>query len=118
MDCERLQTLIKSWYVLVQDEALAPARMVSFMEKHIETCASCLADPVVKSEVEKITAIVLPPSKIPKASKEVEEEEDVVPEEGEESGDDETDDDEVKDEEEDEDVDPDKLEQLTTDDDI
>ena len=72
MDCDRLQTLIKSWYVQVQDEALAPARMVSFMEKHIEECATCLADPVVKSEVEKITTIVLPPSKIPKAVKDKE----------------------------------------------
>ena len=128
MDCDRLQTLIKSWYVQVQDEALAPARMVSFMEKHIEECATCLADPVVKTDVERITTIVLPPSKIPKAVKDKEakekaaaeaaEAEEVKTEEVEETTEDEeteeNDSDSTDDEDEDdEDVDPDKLEQLT-----
>lgn len=46
---------------------MAPARMVSFMEQHINTCEICLADPDVKEEVAKITELVLPESKIPKA---------------------------------------------------
>ena len=66
MKCERLISLVKNWYMKVQEEAMAPARMVAFMEKHISQCEECLADPDVKLEVEKIREIVLPPSKIPK----------------------------------------------------
>lgn len=32
MECGRLDKLVRSWYIEVQDEALAPARMVEFME--------------------------------------------------------------------------------------
>ena len=66
MKCDRLITLIKGWYLKVQEEAMAPARMVDFMEKHISQCEECLADPDVKPEVDKIREIVLPPSKAPK----------------------------------------------------
>jgi hypothetical protein len=59
-------SLVKNWYLKVQEEAMAPARMVAFMEKHISQCEECLADPDVKQEVEKIREIVLPPSKVPK----------------------------------------------------
>jgi hypothetical protein len=63
MKCDRLISLIKSWYVKVQEEAMAPARMVAFMEKHISQCEECLADPDVQQEADKIREIVLPPSK-------------------------------------------------------
>jgi hypothetical protein len=66
MKCKRLITLIKDWYIHVQGEAMAPARMVEFMNKHIATCEECQQDPDVRQEVEKIREIVLPPSKIPK----------------------------------------------------
>ena len=66
MKCERLISLVKNWYLKVQEESMAPARMVAFMEKHISQCEECLADPDVKQEAEKIREIVLPPSKIPK----------------------------------------------------
>jgi hypothetical protein len=66
MKCDRLISLVKSWYLKVQEEAMAPARMVAFMEKHISQCEECLADPEVKQEAEKIREIVLPPSKVPK----------------------------------------------------
>jgi hypothetical protein len=68
MECKRLQGLVKSWYAQVQDESMAPARMVSFMEKHIAECAFCLADPLVRQDVVKITAILLPPTKVRKPS--------------------------------------------------
>lgn len=68
MECERLQRLVKSWYVQVQEESMAPARMVSFMEKHIAECAFCLADPLVRQDIDKITAIILPPTKLRKPS--------------------------------------------------
>jgi len=74
MECERLQRLVKSWYAQVQEESMAPARMVSFMEKHIGECAFCLADPLVRQDIEKITAIILPPEKIRKPSAEAEDE--------------------------------------------
>ncbi len=66
MKCDRLIFLVKNWYLKVQEEAMAPARMVDFMEKHISQCEECLADPDVKQEAEKIREIVLPPSKVPK----------------------------------------------------
>ena len=66
MKCDRLISLVKNWYLKVQEEAMAPARMVAFMEKHISLCEECLADPDVKQEADKIREIVLPPSKVPK----------------------------------------------------
>jgi len=76
MECERLQRLVKSWYAQVQEESMAPARMASFMEKHITECAFCLADPLVRQDIIKITAIILPPSKIRKPT--AEDEDDLV----------------------------------------
>ena len=70
MECERLQRLVKSWYAQVQEESMAPARMVSFMEKHIAECAFCLADPLVRQDIDKITAIILPPTKVRKPAAE------------------------------------------------
>ena len=67
MQCERLIKMIKSWYIHVQDETMAPARMVSFMKKHAKSCEVCLQDPDLEEEIAKITEIVLPESKIPKA---------------------------------------------------
>ena len=69
MECKRLNRMIRDWYVQVQDETLAPARMVEFMETHVETCDTCFVDPDIHGEIEKITAIVLPPSKVTKKPK-------------------------------------------------
>ena len=69
MDCERLNKMIRTWYMQVQDETLAPARMVEFMEKHVLQCDTCLMDANVRAEIKKITAIVLPPSKMTKPPK-------------------------------------------------
>lgn len=59
--------MIKSWYIHVREETMAPARMISFMEQHISSCEVCRQDPDLKEEVTKITVIILPESKIPKA---------------------------------------------------
>ena len=67
MQCERLISMIKSWYIHVREETMAPARMVSFMEQHVATCNVCQQDPEVNEEIAKITELVLPESKIPKA---------------------------------------------------
>lgn len=82
MECERLQRLVKSWYAQVQEESMAPARMASFMEKHIAECAFCLADPLVRQDIIKITAIILPPTKIRKPSAEEDDDLAAGPEEG------------------------------------
>jgi hypothetical protein len=113
MKCDRLIFLVKNWYLKVQEEAMAPARMVAFMEKHISQCEECLADPDVKQEAEKIREIVLPPSKVPKpkvvrATKDAgDEEKDEEFEDEEVSGDDDDDDDEDEGDDEDEDFDND-----------
>lgn len=67
MQCERLLKMVKLWYTHVREETMAPARMVAFIEQHAETCDICLQDPDLKEEIAKITEIVLPESKIPKA---------------------------------------------------
>ena len=46
---------------------MAPARMVAFIEKHAAECDICLEDPDLQEEIEKITEMILPESKIPKA---------------------------------------------------
>lgn len=110
MECERLQRLVKSWYAQVQEESMAPARMASFMEKHIAECAFCLADPLVRQDIDKITAIILPPSKIRKPTGEEEDELAAAPEEEEDTS---ADDDLAGDDDtgsEDEDTDDDALE--------
>ncbi len=67
MQCERLIKLVKTWYLNVRDETMAPARMISFIEQHAANCVVCQKDPDIHDEVAKITEIVLPESKIPKA---------------------------------------------------
>jgi len=64
MECDRLKRLIKNWYGQVQDETMAPARMVAFMRQHVADCTTCLRDPFVRPEIEKITNIILPPEKL------------------------------------------------------
>ncbi len=67
MQCERLIKLAKSWYLSVRDETMAPARMISFIEQHVSQCEVCQVDPDIQDEVAKITEIVLPEAKLPKA---------------------------------------------------
>ncbi|MCK5069754.1 MAG: hypothetical protein KAR01_04400 [Desulfocapsa sp.] len=67
MQCERLIKQIKGWYIHVSNETMAPARMVSFIKEHAVECDICLADPDLQEEIEKITEMILPESKIPKA---------------------------------------------------
>ena len=67
MQCERLIKQIKTWYLHVQNETMAPARMISFIESHASQCEVCQADPNLQEEISKITKIILPESMIPKA---------------------------------------------------
>ena len=108
MQCERLIKMIKSWYIHVRDETMAPARMVSFIQEHAENCEVCRRDPDLQEEIAKITELILPESKIPKAVRqkseedELDEEDEVIDEEDDEvESDDSTDDEEEEVEEED-----------------
>ncbi len=83
MKCNRLITLLKNWYVQVQDESMAPARMIDFMAKHMAGCEECLADPDIKEEAEKIKEHILPPPKVPKSKEPVPDEDSVEPVEAE-----------------------------------
>ena len=94
MQCERLIKLIKTWYVSVRDETMAPARMISFIEQHVTTFSVCQNDPDIHDEIAKITEIVLPESKIPKAIRSSQSDED----------EDDLEDEDILDEDEDEDL--------------
>jgi len=102
MQCERLLKLAKTWYLNVKDETMAPARMISFMEKHAAECHVCQEDPDLLDEIAKITEIILPESKIPKAVRMQNEASD--DEDEEEDEDEDTDDTDSNEEEEEEDV--------------
>lgn len=67
MQCERLIGLAKSWYTSVREETMAPARMVQFIKQHVASCTICQEDSDIEDEIAKITEIILPESKIPKA---------------------------------------------------
>ena len=67
MQCKRLLKQTKSWYIHVTNETMAPARMISFIKKHAADCEICRQDPDLEEEIEKITEMILPESKIPKA---------------------------------------------------
>ena len=99
MQCERLIKLIKTWYVNVRDETMAPARMISFIEQHVATCNVCQKDPDIHDEIAKITEIVLPESKIPKAIRSSQSDED--------EEDDDLEDEDILDEDEDDEEDED-----------
>ena len=67
MQCQRLLKQTKAWYIHVSNETMAPARMISFIKEHAADCDICLEDPDLEEEIEKITEMILPESKIPKA---------------------------------------------------
>ncbi len=69
MECDTLKRLIKNWYLQVQDESLAPARMVMFMRDHVRKCTTCLVDSLVNREIDRIIERYLPADKIPEEIK-------------------------------------------------
>ena len=60
---------------------MAPARMVQFIKQHVASCAICQEDPDIQDEIVKITEIILPESKIPKAVRLQQEKENIEAEE-------------------------------------
>ncbi len=84
MQCQRLLKQVKGWYIHVSNETMAPARMVAFIEKHAAECDICQEDPDLQEEIEKITEMILPESKIPKAVRMQREQEEIAKREAEE----------------------------------
>ncbi len=86
---------------------MAPARMVQFIKQHAASCPVCKDDPDIQDEIEKITEIILPESKIPKAvrmKQELDDEDDFSDDDNEdedESSNDDEDDDETTDDDSD-----------------
>ncbi len=93
MQCERLIGLAKSWYTSVRDETMAPARMVQFIKQHVASCPICEKDPDIQDEIAKITEVILPDSKIPKAVRMKQEQEETARREAEAEAEAEADDD-------------------------
>ena len=98
MQCQRLLKQTKAWYVHVSNETMAPARMISFIKEHAASCDICLEDPDLEDEIEKITEMILPESKIPKAVRMQQEQEEMerqaaAEEDDDDDGDDDDDDD-------------------------
>jgi len=65
---------MKDWYLNVQEETMAPARMMQFADKHVLNCATCQQDSELVEEIEKIRDYVLPEWKIPKSERDEEDE--------------------------------------------
>lgn len=107
MQCQRLLKQTKAWYIHVINETMAPARMISFIQKHAATCDVCLEDPDLDDEIEKITEMILPDSKIPKAVRMQKEQDDMDSHDSDEDDDIGLDDDVEVDEEDDDDDDDD-----------
>lgn len=49
----------------VREDALAPARMMEFIHRHIRQCAVCQDDPDLPQEVEKIREFIRAPEVVP-----------------------------------------------------
>ncbi len=65
---------MKDWYLHVQAESMAPARMMQFSDKHILNCETCQQDPQLAEEIEKIRDFILPEWKLPKSKSDEENE--------------------------------------------
>ena len=83
MQCQRLLKQTKAWYIHVSNETMAPARMISFIKDHAIDCDICRKDPDLEEEIEKITEMILPESKIPKAVRMQQEQEEIAKQEAE-----------------------------------
>ncbi|WP_456431568.1 hypothetical protein [Thermosulfuriphilus sp.] len=62
MECRRLKQLVRDWYHQVMEDALAPARMMEFINRHVERCPVCQTDQALANEIEKIRELVRAPA--------------------------------------------------------
>ncbi len=75
MQCLRLRSLARDWFQKVREDALAPARMMEFIHRHIRNCEICQKDPDLPQEVEKIREFIRAPETLPVMSTSSEESE-------------------------------------------
>ncbi len=61
MQCKRLKTLTREWYQKVKEDALAPARMMELIYRHVNQCPVCQTDPDLPEELEKIREFIRAP---------------------------------------------------------
>ncbi|OAG27209.1 hypothetical protein [Thermodesulfatator autotrophicus] len=64
MQCQRLKKLARDWYQMVKEDALAPARMMELIERHVQQCPVCQTDPDLPEEIEKIREIIRAPQPV------------------------------------------------------
>ena len=64
MQCQRLKKLAREWYLKVKDDALAPARMMELIQRHVDQCAVCQMDPDLPEEIEKIREFIRAPQPV------------------------------------------------------
>lgn len=59
MQCERLRRLCRSWGDQIVEDALAPARMLEFVERHMRSCEVCLTDESVSTESSRLRKLLV-----------------------------------------------------------
>jgi len=70
MQCQRLKRLARDWYQKVKEDALAPARMMELIQRHVEHCPVCQTDPDLPEEIEKIREFIRAPQPVAAPSEE------------------------------------------------
>ncbi len=69
MQCKQLLRLVREWHSHVCRDAMAPARMMQFIDNHVRQCDICREDKGLAQEIELIKAHVLPKDDIAKISR-------------------------------------------------
>ncbi len=64
MQCQRLKKLARDWYQKVKEDALAPARMMELIDRHVKQCPVCQTDPDLPEEIEKIREFIRAPQPV------------------------------------------------------
>ncbi len=64
MQCQRLKKLARDWYQKVKEDALAPARMMELIDRHVKQCVVCQTDPDLPEEIEKIREFIHAPQPV------------------------------------------------------
>ncbi len=64
MQCQRLKRLARDWYQKVKEDALAPARMMELIQRHVDQCPVCQTDPDLAEEIEKIREFIRAPQPV------------------------------------------------------
>ena len=72
MQCKQLLRLIKEWHTHVCRDAMAPARMMQFVDNHVKQCEICAEDKDLAQEIEAIRERIMPKEDLAKISRSAE----------------------------------------------